>query len=133
VPQNSVAVVYPPTTPVDDDSTLWQATADMRFKMPGAYALVPAAGSAPPTWGSSTLTSGTLQQLQSGATVPRTGELRSQLRAEWRLWNAQTFLMGPGGDEAAARDFVTWVIGKPPVYTHGVYVWHNLQRLITAT
>jgi hypothetical protein len=36
--------------------------------------------------------------------------------------------MGPGGDETGARDFVTWVIGKSPVYTDGVYVWNDLQR-----
>ncbi|HEX4433719.1 MAG TPA: hypothetical protein VH012_02750 [Acidimicrobiales bacterium] len=132
VPANSVAVVYPTTTPVDDDATLWQATADMRFKMPGAYALVPAEGGGPATWGSGTLTSGTLQALQGGAAVPRTALLRDQLRAEWRLWDAQTFIMGPGANEAAARDFVTWVIGKPPVHTDGVYVWHDLQRSIAA-
>ena len=40
VPVGSVAVVYPPTSPVDADSTLWQASSAMRFKMPGAYTLV---------------------------------------------------------------------------------------------
>ena len=40
VPAGSVAVVYPPTSPVDADSTLWQASSAMRFKMPGAYRLL---------------------------------------------------------------------------------------------
>ena len=44
VPQSSVAVVYPATTPYDADSMLWQASAAMRFKMPGVYALVPVPG-----------------------------------------------------------------------------------------
>ncbi len=57
VPQGSVAIVYPPTTPVDADSTLWQASAGMRFKMPGVYALVPVAGPVSPNWGSPTVTS----------------------------------------------------------------------------
>jgi len=132
VPQSSTAVVYPPTTPVDADSTLWQASADMRFKMPGAYALVPVAGPVSPNWGSPTVTSGTLQALQVGTAVPRTEDIRKELTAEWRSWNAQSFIMGPGGDEANARDFITWVIGKPPVYTHGIYLWTDLQQSIKA-
>jgi hypothetical protein len=130
VPQNSVAVVYPPTTPLDADSMLWQASAAMRFKMPEAYALVPASGG-PPTWGSPSLTAGALQALQAGAAVSKTSSIRRDLRSQWRSWHAQTFIMGPGGDETGARDFVTWVIGRSPVYTHGVYVWDDLQRSIS--
>ena len=130
VPQNSVAVVYPQTTPNDADALLWQASAAMRFKMPGAYALVPATG-APPTWGSPSLTGDTLAAVQAGANVSRTSSIRSALRSQWRSWHAQTFIMGPGGDETGARDFVTWVIGKSPVYTDGVYVWSDLQRSIS--
>ncbi len=128
VPQGSVAVLYPPTTSGDADSMLWQASAGMRFKMPGAYALVPGRGAAQPTWGSPTLSTGTLQALEGGVALPRTSSLRNQLRAEWRAWKAQTFIMGPGGHEAAARDFITWVIGKAPAYTHGVYVWDDMQQ-----
>jgi hypothetical protein len=130
VPQSSVAVIYPQTTPYDADAMLWQASAAMRFKMPGAYALVPVKGG-PPTWGSLSLTGDTLAALQGGTTVAKTSSIRSALRAQWRSWNAQTFIMGPGGDETGARDFVTWVIGKSPVYTDGVYLWSDLQRSIT--
>ncbi len=132
VPQSSVAVVYPPTTPLDADSTLWQASAAMRFKMPGGYVMVPVPGNGPPVWGSATLTTATLEAIEGGATVTETPALRHALRAQWRRWGAQTFIMGPGAEEAAARAFVTWVIGKPPVATHGVYVWYGLQRSIAA-
>ena len=130
VPQSSVAVVFPQTAPSDADAMLWQASADMRFKMPGAYALVPSPGG-PPTWGSPSVTAGALQALQSGAAVSRTSSIRSALRAQWRSWHAQTFIMGPGGNETGARDFVTWVIGKSPVYADGVYLWDHLQRSIS--
>ena len=132
VPQSSVAIVYPPTTPLDADSTLWQASAAMRFKMPGGYVLVPVR-KGPPVWGSATLTTAMLEGIQGGAQITETPALRHALRAQWRRWGAQTFIMGPGGDETAARAFVTWVIGKPPVVTHGVYVWYDLQRSIAAT
>ena len=94
VPEGSVAVVYPPTTPVDADSTLWQATAAMRFKMPSAYVLVPVPGQ-PPAWRSSTLTTHTLLALQQGATVPETSGTRASLLSQWRAWAR------PDGDHRA--------------------------------
>ena len=132
VPQSSVAIVYPPTSPYDADSTLWQASAGMRFKMPGGYVLVPVRHG-PPAWGSATFTTAMLEGIQGGAQITETPALRRTLRVQWRRWGAQTFIMGPGGGETAARAFVTWVIGKPPVATHGVYVWYHLQRSIAAT
>ncbi len=70
-----VAIVYPQTTPIDADSTLWQASSGMRFRMPGAYALVPAAGAAGSQWGTPTLTSGTLGSIVGGGTIPETATL----------------------------------------------------------
>jgi hypothetical protein len=131
VPANSVAVVYPPTaaqtTHPNPDSTLWQASADMRFQMPGAYALVPGVGGRA-RWGTPTLTTRTLVAIESGAKVRQTAALRAALRAQWRSWNVQTFIMGPGKKESTARRFVTWVIGRAPEYQEGVYVWYRLGQ-----
>jgi hypothetical protein len=135
VPADSVAVVYPPTTaataPPHPDSTLWQASAGMRFKMPSAYALVPAPGGRA-QWGTPTLTTRTLAAIEFGQSVPRTVSLRVALREQWRGWDAQTFIMGPGGHEAAARRFVSWVLGEQPDHRQGVYVWYRLQRSLSA-
>ncbi|HWD55002.1 MAG TPA: hypothetical protein VG346_07755 [Acidimicrobiales bacterium] len=128
VPAGSVAVVYPSTTPTDADSTLWQAAAGMRFKMPGAYALVPAHGGTGSQWGTPTLTSNTLGNIVKGKKVAETTSLRGALRAQWRAWDAQTFIMGPGPHEAFAREFVSWAIGRPPVQRQGVDVWYRLQH-----
>jgi hypothetical protein len=130
VPQNSVAVVYPPTTPVNADSMLWQASAAMRFKMPGGYALVPTPGGGPPQWLSQTLTTTALQYLLIYPRVRETSTLRHALRVQWRHWKVQTFIMGPGRHEKEARRFVTWVIGRSPVHTGGVYVWYGVQRSV---
>jgi hypothetical protein len=131
VPANSVAVVYPPTTartsPANPDSTLWQASADMRFKMPGAYALVPGSGGKG-RWGTPTLTTRTLVAIESGARLQEKSSLRDALRAQWRSWDVQTFILGPGKREAAARHFVSWVLGRKPEYREGVYVWYHLQK-----
>jgi hypothetical protein len=40
--------------------------------------------------------------------------------------------MGPGPNEAFARQFVSWVLGATPVRSHGVYVWYGLRRNLTA-
>lgn len=131
VPANSVAVVYPPTiartAPPHPDSTLWQASAGMRFKMPSAYALVPAPGGRA-QWGTPTLTTRTLAAFANGKSVRRTALLRDALRAQWRRWDVQTFIMGPARGEAKARKFVSWVLGSAPQYRQGVYVWYRLQR-----
>jgi hypothetical protein len=135
VPANSVAVVYPPTTavtsPANPDSTLWQAAADMRFKMPGAYALVPGVGGRG-RWGTPTLTTRTLVAIESGATPQEKASLRHALWAQWRNWDVQTFILGPGRRESAARHFVSWVLGRPPEYRDGVYVWYDLQRSLNS-
>lgn len=131
IPANSVAVVYPPTTaktaPPHPDSTLWQASADMRFKMPGAYALVPGPQGIA-QWGSTTLTTGTLAAIEGGARVRETASLRAALRAQWRLWDVRTFIMGPGRNETTARHFVSWVVGQLPDRSQGVYLWYDLGR-----
>jgi hypothetical protein len=134
VPANSVAVVYPPTTaataPPHPDSTLWQASADMRFKMPSAYALVPGPGGLA-QWGTPTLTTSTFATIAGSRSVRKTASLRYALRAQWRSWDVQTFIMGPGGNETAARNFVTWVLGRAPEHRQGVFVWYRLQRSLS--
>ncbi len=128
VPEGSVAVVYPVTTPVNADSTLWQAMAAMRFKMPGAYALVPTPGTGLSEWGSQTLTGNTLNAVESGAPVPETAAIRSELLAQWRVWKVETIIVGPAPYETAARQLVSWLVGRRPVQLHGVYVWYGVER-----
>jgi hypothetical protein len=130
IPVGSVAVVYPRASTLDDDAMLWQASAAMRFKMPSAYALVPTAKTGQSQWGTPTLTSGTLDALEAGVPVARTPAIRGALRGQWREWKVQDFIMGPGDHIPTARRFVSWVIGTQPVYTHGVYVWDDVERAV---
>ena len=131
IPANSVAAVYPPTTaktaPPNPDSTLWQASAGMRFEMPGAYALVPGPQGIAQN-GSPTLTTETLAAIEGGARVREGASLRAALRAQWRLWDVKTFIMGPGRNETTARHFVSWVVGQLPERSQGVYLWYDLGR-----
>ncbi len=129
VPDGSVAVVYPPTTTSNADATLWQASAAMRFKMPGVYALVPTRGSSRSQWGTPTLTTTTLDAFANSA-VPETPVLRHALRAQWRTWKVQTVIVGPSPGEKSARQFMSWLLGHQPIATHGVYVWYRVDREI---
>jgi hypothetical protein len=104
----------------------------MRFKMPGAYGLVPTTGTGQSQWGTPTLTTATLAAIQSGTPVAETASIRSGLRSQWRGWKVETFIMGPGANALAAQRFVSWVIGQPPVHTHGVYVWYGVERAVGA-
>lgn len=130
VPPGSVAVVYPAASTTDADAMLWQASAAMRFKMPGAYALVPTAGTGQSEWGTQTFTIGTLNAIESGLSVAETPSIRNTLRTQWRAWNVQTFIMGPGNNESTARRFVSWVIGRSPVSRQGVYIWYGVERYV---
>jgi hypothetical protein len=130
IPAGSVAVVYPRASPFDADALLWQASAAMRFKMPGAYALVPIPETGQAQWGTPTLTSGTLDALDSGTPVAQTPAIRKALRAQWQEWKVQDFIMGPGDHIPTARRFVSWVLGMQPVSKHGVYVWYDVDRAI---
>ena len=112
VPQSSVAIVYP----LDD-------TAGRRLHPLaglGSHALQDAgrvrAGSRPqgPPSGVRQRSPRPCSRASRGVHTSQTPALRRTLRAQWRGWGAQTFIMGPGRDETAARAFVTWVIGKPP-------------------
>jgi hypothetical protein len=96
------------------------------------YALVPAPAPTRSQWGTPTLTSNTLGAIAASIKPPEAPALRRALRAQWRSWNTQTFIMGPGPDEAFARHFVSWVIGRPPVRRQGVDVWYGLRRDLLA-
>ena len=97
VPSGSVAVVYPPTTTFNADAMLWQASAAMRFKMPGAYVYVPTPGTGQGQWGTPTLTTNTLDAFGYGGAVSETPALRDALRAQWRTWKVRPSSWVPVG------------------------------------
>ena len=41
LPAGSAAVVYPLASSTNDSSMLWQAMANMQFRMPGGFAVIP--------------------------------------------------------------------------------------------
>ena len=134
VPPDSVALLYPfPSSPTPQGQ-LWQAQADLRFKMPGGYFLVPQppgraiAFSPALGYDTDTLTARTLIALAGGAAPPETPALRSALRAELRRWHVQTLLASTTGVARPAQSvqFLTWLVGRPPTPRGGLLVWEHL-------
>jgi len=133
VPSGSLAVVYPITTPYDTDAMLWQASAHMRFAMPGGNANVPTPGTGVAQPEAQSLTVVTLTELQTAYPLAQTPALRHSLRAQWRAWGVRSVIVGPGGlQPSAALGFFTWLLGAPPRAVAGVHVWYGVQRLVSA-
>jgi hypothetical protein len=126
VPDGSVALVFPFADALHSESMLWQASADLRFQMPGGYAFTP--GSAdfldPPPSASYGLN----VAIQGGAD-PNTLDT-SGLLADIRRWSAQTVIVGPMLHEVAMVSVLTRALGSPPVSIGGVYVWEHLTPTV---
>ncbi len=136
VPPGSTAVVYPYATAVTPNSQQWQAAADMRFRMPAAYFLLPkgrndhsiAFG---PTLGYTrdTLTARVLVALYNGQPPTQTPQLRASLLAQFHSWHVRTFIAFPtlGADPAGFVAFMTWLLGAPPTGEPGLAdVWYAI-------
>ncbi len=128
VPEGSVALVAPVANFGDADAMLWQATSGMRFRMPEAYAILPASNGgvlfAPPP----TPTTQALMDAGQGAT-PGIGSdaARRSIRADLAALGVQTVIVGPMANEDRAVALLTWAIGRPPERVEGVFVWWNVQ------
>ncbi len=130
VPANSVAVVYPLTSPFDANATLWQASAGMRFQMPSVYALVPAPAPAQSQWGTPTLTEQharrdrRLHQAAGGA-VP------APSLASAMAFVGHADVHHRPRAQSGLRPPLRLVGARPtPVRSQGVYVWYDLRRAL---
>ncbi|MGH7749684.1 MAG: hypothetical protein ACREQ5_33695, partial [Candidatus Dormibacteria bacterium] len=125
VPEGSVALVAPfthdgPTaTPM-----LWQAEAQMRFRMPEGYFVgvrsngVRADGPRP------SITGSVMIAIQRGrGAPPLTPRLRTQLIGELDRWRVSTVLVGPMANMERMAGFVTSLLNQPPKHVGGVLVW----------
>ena len=134
VPDNSVALVYPYPLGESPGAQLWQASADLRFKMPGGYFLVPEgaahqiAYSPLVGYAYDSVTADVLHDLFHGAPPPLTPALRAELRAQWASWHVRTVLAFPGGtaDPGQAVRYLSALLGRLPVrVSGGGYAWYD--------
>ena len=133
-PAGQVSILYPYPSTATPDGQLWQAMAGMGFRSPGGYFLVPDGPdrkigySAAVGYGADTLTARVLIALHDGRPPPRTATLRAALLAQWASWHASSLVAVFGGEAqpVAALQFLTWLVGRPPIPVDQVDLWERL-------
>jgi hypothetical protein len=125
LPRDGVALVVPfPRVGPRNEAMVWQAEADMWFKMPGGYFVGPDPGGgarhdAPPT-----TTSVILNRIQRGRRPPElTSELRRRIAADFATWRVSSVVLGPMEHREAMAGFLTDLLGQAPAADGGVAVW----------
>jgi hypothetical protein len=129
LPAGSAALIYPLASPSNDSSMLWQAMADMDFRMPGGFAVIPGPTGANTFAGQATPLSGVLAQCEAGATsVP--GFSTAEVQAQLREWQTQTVAVVPTAPGAVcAATLFTDALG-PPRELGGVLVWSKVNTKV---
>lgn len=135
IPTGSVALLYPFATATEPSAVLWQAEANMGFKMPGGYFLVPSgtqhriAFNPIVQYDTDTLTARTLSRTFAEGPPPETPALRNALRSQLKSWHVQTIvanLVGVPNPDASLQFFI-WLTGRAPTPEPGVEVWYGLN------
>jgi hypothetical protein len=125
LPRDGVTLVVPfPRRGRTNEAMVWQAGADMWFKMPGGYFVGPdpvvgTRHDAPPT-----TTSVVLNRIQRGRRPPRlTPELRRRIAEDFATWQVGSVVLGPMDNRQAMHGFLTDLLGRPPATAGGVDLW----------
>jgi hypothetical protein len=125
LPRDGVALVVPfPRVGRRNEAMVWQAEADMWFKMPGGYFVGPdpdggTRHDAPPT-----TTSVILNRIHRGRRPPElTPELRRRIADDFATWRVASVVLGPMENREAMAGFLTDLLGRAPDRSGGVAVW----------
>jgi hypothetical protein len=132
-PAGQVTVLYPYPSLDTPEGQLWQAMADLHFRSPGGYFLVPDGPgqrigfSAAVGYGADTLTARVFVALYAGHPPAQTAALRAAVLAQWGSWRVSSLVaeLRPQPYPAPALGFITWLVGKPPTRVEDVEVWDH--------
>ena len=135
VPDGSVALVAP-LAGIEGGTTapmLWQAKADLRFRMPEGYVIHRSGGFTAPQ--SRLLLFDRIARLGNGERVPPlTGRQRHDIRCTLQRFDVGTVVVGPmrtGRTRTIA--FLRQVLGHAPATVGGVAYWPSVLRLSRCT
>jgi hypothetical protein len=125
LPAGSAALVYPIASSTDDSSMLWQAMAQMAYRQPGGFAVIPGPDGANTFNGQPSPLGEALAQCEGGAaatTLPA-----HDVVAQLRQWHTQTVAVVPTAPGAScATALFTDALG-PAHRVGGVLLWPKLQ------
>jgi hypothetical protein len=112
------------------DAMLWQAVAGFRYRMPGGYYTGPGPDGKDYWLGTETETSIALRAIEAGhpaaSIQPST---RDALLNEWRDWGIDAAVLGPMAHQDEMLTLLTEMLGRPPEYVQGVYLWRSVEPL----
>jgi hypothetical protein len=125
LPAGSAAVIYPIASPSDDSAMLWQAMADMDFRMPGGFAVFADQDGSASFYGRASPLQAALAACEVG--TPSSPALTAaEVQAQLQQWRARTVVVVPTVPGAAcATSLFTSALGQPQ-QKGGVLVWPNL-------
>lgn len=130
VPYRSVALVAPVASPANPDLDMFQPMLWLAEGNHYCIAESPIAGNDPegqPLAGTTPTTlAQVLIQVEGGAPPPRlTPALQAQLTEDLRSRRVGTVIVGPMRHEAETVELLTSLLGRPPAFHDGVYVWSS--------
>ena len=123
----STALVYPIASSSNDQSMLWQAMANMAFKMPGGFAVIPGPKGANTFNGQSSPLGEALATCQAGGAT-FVAFPPAQTRDQLAQWQTHTVVVVPSAPGAGcAEALFTQALG-PPHHEGGVLVWPKVEQ-----
>ena len=126
LPAGSAALVYPVASSTNDSSMLWQAMAQMDFRMPGGFAVIPDADGTNTFNGQPSPLEEALAGCEGGATATSSFPA-ADVRAQLRQWHTETVAVVPTAPGAAcAAGLFTDALG-PGRLVGGVLLWPKLD------
>ena len=122
LPVGSDVLVYPLASSVDASAMVWQAMANMRFRMPGGYAVFASSSGAATFASAPSSLQEALAFCAEGERFPLSPDA---VRSDLRKWRVQlvTVAESAQGSFCATRLFAP-ALGRPSA-TDGVLVWHT--------
>ena len=131
IPEGTVALVAPMQQLYPAEPMLWQAEADLRYKMPQGYFFAPDDEGNPAFGAPYSTLSLLMYDIQSGRTrAPLTPGLRLRLAQDLTEREVQTVLVGPMKHRAPMVEFFESLFRQPPDEIDGVFVWQRTHRLL---
>jgi hypothetical protein len=140
LPSSAVVLFYPFPASHLDQALVWQAVSGLKYRIVGGRGIVAGPGGA----ADHGLTPGTPEGTMSALTTsysphshlrlpqPPTPATAQAFRNALRTWGVTNIVMTDEGRKPAyARQWLTDVLGTPPQFENGAWVWNDVPRLIS--
>lgn len=127
IAEGTVVLVAPIQQLLPSAPMLWQAEADMRFRMTHGYFIAPDPAGKPVYGAHYSATSLAMYSIQKGEQVELSGELRREVLRDLAARQVGGVLVGPMRHREAMLDFFTVLFGRDPEHVQGVSMWTDLS------